>query len=434
MQLKNEDILLKKCKGLVENELGWGSSDLWTNQDFAKLSDVIEAKTKVNLSPATLKRLWGKVKYSSSPTTTTLDTLVKFIGYENWRTFKAQMLQEALPNATQKANGKKNISPIKFYQRKNLIKWTVPTCLVIMLLLLFLFSKSRPIDSSPTKKLSPTSFTFESKKVVSESVPNSVLFTYDATAAGDDDTIFIQQSWDKRLRHQVSKQQHNHSSIYYEPGYFLAKLVVNDQVVKEHGLFIRSNGWLPLVEQKTVPVYFKTDDIINDGVMTLPIDKIIAHNINLQPTPPWVAFHNAREFGNLRSDNFIFETAVKNRYNDGAGVCQLTEIHVRMEGGMVMIPLSAPGCVSAIGLFDMDGLKDDSSLLGCDFSDWVQVRLEVKEKKGVLFINGKKTYDLNLDFPSVKIVGLLYRFQGTGSVDFARLSSVDGEVIFEDNF
>jgi hypothetical protein len=37
-----------------------------------------------------LKRVWGKVKYDSLQNTHTLDTLVQFLGYENWRDFKSQ--------------------------------------------------------------------------------------------------------------------------------------------------------------------------------------------------------------------------------------------------------------------------------------------------------------------------------------------------------
>ena len=44
----------------------------------------------VVLSYVTLKRIWGKVKYDSLPNTHTLDTLVQFLGYENWRDFRSQ--------------------------------------------------------------------------------------------------------------------------------------------------------------------------------------------------------------------------------------------------------------------------------------------------------------------------------------------------------
>src|SRR5688572_16226379 len=84
-----DDLLLEKARSLVERQLGWGPGEAWTNQDFTSLSEQILAKTGVNLSPTTLKRVWGRVKYDSAPSTTTLDALVLFAGYENWRAFKA---------------------------------------------------------------------------------------------------------------------------------------------------------------------------------------------------------------------------------------------------------------------------------------------------------------------------------------------------------
>jgi hypothetical protein len=82
--------LIEKTIKLYESNTGWGSSDEWTNQDFVILSDKIQERTGVALSHVTLKRVWGKVKYDSLPTTHTLDTLVQFLGYENWREFRLQ--------------------------------------------------------------------------------------------------------------------------------------------------------------------------------------------------------------------------------------------------------------------------------------------------------------------------------------------------------
>src|SRR5580693_4657623 len=84
------EFLIEKTIKLYESNNGWGDSDEWTNQDFVILSEKILERTGVALSHVTLKRVWGKVKYDSLPNTHTLDTLVQFLGYENWRDFKSQ--------------------------------------------------------------------------------------------------------------------------------------------------------------------------------------------------------------------------------------------------------------------------------------------------------------------------------------------------------
>lgn len=452
MEIDVEELLLEKCRKLIEEKLKWGSRDIWTNQDFEVLSERIENETKVNLSVATLKRIWGKVKYTSKPTVTTLDTLVQFIGYENWRVFKlknAETNYQPYLNGNGHSNDNSNgnhhinqkpavVSPSiegSTIPAKKSQKYLLPVVVAFsgaIVFFLFFYSSKRLSISGDTGKLEGYSFT--SKKVVSEGVPNSVIFEYDAKAAGEQDTIFIQQSWDTRLRDQVSRSENIHKSIYYYPGFFQAKLVVNNKIIKEHNLYIRSNDWLPVIEQSTVPVYFKKEDAIHSGTMTIPLEKIVANGIPLQPETPWVAFHNARTFGDLKSDNFIFETEVKNDYKDGAGICQLTEIHIRIEGGMFYVPLSIKGCVSKLVMADLDGEIPDTSPLGCDFSDWVKVRYEVRDGNGQIFINDKEMYDMNLAITPVKIVGVLYRFQGTGSVNYVRLSNVYDEVVYEENF
>src|SRR5476649_972948 len=88
--MHTDEFLIEKTKKLFESNTGWGNSDEWTNQDFVVLSDKIQERTGVPLSHVTLKRIWGKVKYDSLPNTHTLDTLVQFLGYENWRGFRSQ--------------------------------------------------------------------------------------------------------------------------------------------------------------------------------------------------------------------------------------------------------------------------------------------------------------------------------------------------------
>jgi hypothetical protein len=84
------EFLIKKTIKLYESNTGWGDSDEWTNQDFVILSEKIQERTGAPVSHVTLKRVWGKVKYDSLPNTHTLNTLVQFLGYENWRDFRSK--------------------------------------------------------------------------------------------------------------------------------------------------------------------------------------------------------------------------------------------------------------------------------------------------------------------------------------------------------
>jgi hypothetical protein len=82
--------LMLQLKRLYEEKTGWGDSDLWNNQDFLELSEMIFDQTGIALSHVTLKRIWGKVRYESLPHTKTLTTMVKFLGYRTWREFSVK--------------------------------------------------------------------------------------------------------------------------------------------------------------------------------------------------------------------------------------------------------------------------------------------------------------------------------------------------------
>lgn len=88
--------LIRQVKRLFEEKTGWGDSDLWNNEDFLELSGMICEQTGIALSHVTLKRIWGRVRYESLPHTSTLNALVQFLGYRNWREFRVRNAQAQL--------------------------------------------------------------------------------------------------------------------------------------------------------------------------------------------------------------------------------------------------------------------------------------------------------------------------------------------------
>lgn len=433
MIIESEDILLAHCKKLIEEKLGWGNSEKWSNQDFEDLSQRIFEVTAITLSPTTLKRIWGKVKYDSAPTVTTLNTLAQFIGFEHWRAFRQNHFPKSEHTEVETPVIHTNGEITKTAKRPYLFSFILPLLVVLGAVSWYFLSKAQ---DSPVK-INPADFTFTSKKVVSVGLPNSVIFDYDASKAPDD-SVYIQQDWDPSRRIKVSKNQHQHTSVYYRPGSFQAKLVIGNRVVKEHNLFIQTDGWLPLIDQEPVPLYFKQEEAISNGKLGLSIETIQAQGINLKPKAPVVEYANLKDFGDIRTDNFIFETSVKNTYREGASVCQYTEIGLRCEGTAIMIRLSAKGCISENSLYFVDqyisGKEHDLSAFGDDFKDFVKVRCESANGKVKIFVDGKLAYEFSHKGAVSKIMGITYRFQGSGLVDEVKLSKGDGKVVFEDTF
>lgn len=429
-----DEILLSKAKELIESKINWGDSKDWTNQDFVALSEKIQEQINVPLSHVTLKRIWGKVKYDSLPNTHTLNTLVQFVGYENWRAFKlkngnGEIVSSASPS-------QHSVQPEVLSDGRGKIYKTIDVLAIVVILsgCIFTFIQAAKF------KLNPEDYTFSSKKVVSIGVPNSVIFDYDATKAPTD-VVIIQQSWDTRLRTKVPKDQRQHTSIYYFPDFYRAKLIIGNEIVKEHELFIKSDGWLTAVGALTtvgaspVPVYFKKEDALANGKLSLSIEKIKSQNIKLQPDIQTTVYGNVRDFGEIYTDKFIFETSVKNDYREGSSACQKTNIYLLADDAVTGIPLCAKGCVSDIDFHfsgtHLSGTKKDLSVFGTDFNNFVKVRIESEKGKGKIFLDDVLTYEVNAG-KRARIVGIYFLFEGTGSVDYVKLWN--DKVVFEDQF
>jgi len=69
----------------VEEKFGHRLS---TTTDFELLSFVMEREIGELISASTLKRLWGYVSYSSTPRIATLDTLSRYLGHKNFKSFR----------------------------------------------------------------------------------------------------------------------------------------------------------------------------------------------------------------------------------------------------------------------------------------------------------------------------------------------------------
>ena len=435
MITEREPELVAQCLKEIEALLGWGDSATWSQQDFKDLADKIFSVTDVRLSPTTLKRIWGKLKYDSAPTLTTLNTLARFLGFDGWRDFRVQKSAAKPVNGAQKGPLSESAPP----QRPIKDSPSLPALVVIGILAAGLIFGLFQLGRKPAPALPGAAqpYRFSCRKIVSLGVPNSVVFDYDASAAAND-SVFIQQSWDKELRDLVPRAQHRHTSIYYYPGYFQAKLIVGGKIVREQGLFIKSDGWLCQLEQKNIPVYYPKSAMLQAGKMELPVARLQSIMQNSVAEMPYVRYSNIREFGDLKCDNFIFETVLRNEYREGASICQHTQIQIVCEGIAILIPLSAKGCSAVNNLYFpgvyVSGKEQDLSGFGVDFSRYVHLRAEAFGGKARFLVDGKLAYELDQANIRSRIVGIVFRFQGTGAVQSVRLAAGDGKTVYAEDF
>lgn len=185
-----------------------------------------------------------------------------------------------------------------------------------------------------------------------------------------------------RVRHdskrtQVFKNSHQHTSVYYKPGFYKAKLVVNQTIVKESPLLIPTKDWLGLIEHQPIPVYLKKEEFVNKDRIELPLSSIQQKNVSVTPQPPIIEFYNAGNFNPVPLKDFSYSVMVKNNYHEGAATCQFINIILITDDVPIIIPLSALGCVSELNLLNgytiISGKNTDLSGFGTDLSRWVKV-------------------------------------------------------------
>jgi hypothetical protein len=427
--MEKEKQLLVLCRKLIEQSLKWGDSDVWSNDDFEQLSEKIFDKTKVKLSVSTLKRIWGKVRYENFPTAATLNALTGFLGYESWRDFKQKNLVEDEIQITDEQ------APIQNYEVPatpvSKTKWTVILIISVLTIgaVVFVISqkKTKPVDLNKIK--------FEAIKV-SDSLPNSVVFNYDISPFKAD-SAFIQQSWDPSRIEKIPVDSRQHTSVYYEPGIFIAKLVINNKVKKKCVLYIKTKGWKAIINRHPVPTYLSAKEIKRKGFMGVS-DETLHKKTGLPVfNDTWTYFLNVHEFKDINAGNFTFETTLRNSSAVEASVCRKVRAIILGSSTAIIIPLGDKGCISTLDLWTGDqwiGGKDhDMTAFGCDFSKFQNLKCRVEKNSFKIFLNDKLIFSTMQKHNLGEIVGIRLEFEGSAQIKNVKLST-PGSGSYNDNF
>ncbi len=409
--------LVQKCLSQIEESLGWGPSEHWHNDVFSELSEKIQHKTQVLLSPTTLKRVWGKVNYKSAPSITTLNTLAQFAGFENWRDFK---------------NETKDTEKTSVLNRVNSNLGIIMLAASVMAVVFISFYSLK--GSQPDTELNTSSVYFNSRPLA-KGLPNSVVFDLDIDSI-QSDSIYIQQFWDPTKTITLEMGQKQATGQYYYPGYFRAKLVVDGKAIKQHDLFIKSEGWLGTVDYEPIPKYVDGTDILQ-GKLAFP--PSLLEEIKTSDEPISSTFHIVDDFGTVSGDNFRLTTRLKSSYREKWAVCQKTQLIILGSKSSMVISTSIPGCVSEIGVMMSDvylsGKKHDLSSLGVDLSEFRNLTLEVQEKQLTVFLEEQPVFFGNYNESMGDIAGMRFQFLGAGEVAKVHLQDlVTDKVIIDEDF
>jgi len=405
----NTGTSLDQCKHLIESSLSWGDPASWSNEDFDDLSERIFQKTAVRLSVSTLKRIWGKVKYDHSPTTATLNAIARFAGFDGWRHFQQQNPGVApaapasipLPQSAPRRRHRGFLAPL-------IIGTTALAALLSLLSARFIHI------TGPTPALR-----FESRST-SDDLPNSVVFDYDATPLHPKD-VMIQQNWDIRRREKVNPNGDKHTSIYYYPGYFMAKLVVDGEIRKESEVFITTKGWKGIVGHNPLPIYLSPEESKDDsGHLGITARALAEKTGSMVFSDTWTTFANVRAFPDLSGEHFTFSTTLRNTSTVEQCLCRNVRITILGKQSAIIIPLSDKGCIASLnvltGFNALSGKDHDLSAFGCDFNNWQHIVCTEDNHLLTIIVNGRQALTVPNALPIGDIVGVRILFEGTGAI------------------
>jgi hypothetical protein len=406
---------LEQCKKLIETSLGWGDPASWTNEDFETLSDRIADRTSVRLSVSTLKRIWGKVKYDSSPTMATLNALARYAGFEGWRDLANTQHR---PVGDSKPNTATTETPLSYPRPRT---WVTPLIVVTIASAILISFIGARIVHNPSD---PNAVRFEHHST-SESLPNSVVFNYDATALHPQ-KLMIQQSWDPTRREKVDPDSKQHTSIYYYPGFFRAKLVVDGEIKKQSDVYVPTKGWKAIIQGKPLPVYLSQAEItLDSGHMGISAHTLEAKTGSSVFSNRMVGFYDVHEFSGISGDHFLLKATIRNTSTVEQSLCRKAQILIMGKENPILVPLADKGCISSLSLYTgsagINGKDHDLSAFGCDWTQWQE--LTCSQENGILNIslNGKLIFSMAHNKSIGDIIGINIGFEGTGEIKQATL-------------
>lgn len=396
-----------------EQRFNRGASINWKHSDFSELSREILRETDVNISPSTLKRIFGKVSVDDDyiPQQATLDALKKYGNY-----IESANAHETLPTLVQ-SNVSKRTGTIKRYMILLLV-----ISISIVGFLTWLYWKpnnmSGSIKITRTEGLLPATVVFELQLPDTE---DSLFVTY-----GDKSPLIYMKPGEKNAAH-----------IYYIPGVFNVSLQTRQQTLATTSAYIKSDNWIAFAchRQDDIPVHFYALPAVKTGSDSLfNVTNNQLFQLGLDTTGPVLTRLSNYTPVNQNADDFIFETTFKNHIQEKGIFCRSTQFQISGSNSMIRFRWVNAGCsqrvLNVVSEQIFKGATNDLSQFVLDLSKWTTVKLVNHQKQVSLYVNGKQIFTGSYQKSLGNISGLFLEFEGTGIVKTCELKSYDGNTIY----
>lgn len=260
-------------------------------------------------------------------------------------------------------------------------------------------------------------------KNVSFQVPAEITFDLDLTKI-DSENIYIRKSKDDLEGFKVNKWQKEWKTVYSYPGYYKAQLIVDNQLLRVHDVFVKSFGWVGTLSHGGEIEYLSKSDINCESMIGLSAHKL--EQIHQKTSPPTLTFHYFDQINPVSGLDFILETRLRSTFKSYAAPCRNIKIEVVGTNSSFVIPLSINACSSTepaiIAGHEFYPSQHNLKSLQSDFSQWQKLKMEVNGGLARFYLNDEHKLTLPVRSSIGQIVGFRYHFEGAGEVDMVKLT------------
>lgn len=429
---------LKYCLTEIERRLNWKASKFWVESDYIKLAEIIQSKSEISISPHTLKRLFGKIKYNEqyNPQQATKDALSRFLDFKDWTDF----VNDTKTKEKEKKEAEAEVSII-LKKKRSLRRKVIPVIISVFLMsmVIWFWSDSKLVHKKGAKEdfkvvladsagIAP--FTVPIKYDVSQIVSDSVWFDFDITHP----LRGKQQAF-------LTKQGSAYNFTYQIPGYYHLTLNRVSKTLYEKDILVLSNNWDSYFSYEANMRKLWLDNEIrqaSDSIGFLYYSPKSLEAIGLEPSRVFYVTHRFFNKFDIDGDNFELEARFKNTLSSGGISCYDFAIRLICENELNTVRLMEEGCSQFSGMkfgeVVRNGDQNDLSSFKLDLLDWNTLKIHVKQKKVLVHLNSEVIFEGEYHNSNGNIVGVENIFKGSGMLDYLKIKDLTTGKLFSKDF
>jgi hypothetical protein len=431
---------LDYCCQLVSEQFGKPDIISWTNSDYVKLGYVLYKKTHVQISPNTLKRIFGKIKTDVRyyPQRATRDALALYVGYADWEKFTNAGL---LPIQVSTKSSPTHIQPAPLSDTTLSVPVTKKTTgklrpiaaaiVVISVIIFFAYQ----LFLKPGTHM-PLALVCENP--VGEN-PHSALFVVSGMDGVDPSKEHYTIDFGDTHKIPVVEGDSLYSHYYEVPGMYFAVLKQDGVAVDTASVYLKTNGWTATARMMydTTRVYpIEIPNLFAGGKTSVSALEASHAGIDTNRTF-FVDFINT-QITDIDGDNFDLFVKLKTSPSRPGVRCSQVRVNVMGEHSKHLVDAMKPGCVHWTDLqfseIYKQGESNQLNFLGVDLHEGGSMQIKVENKHARIFINSKQVYEISYQKPLKKIYGLGITFSGIGSIQSVLLKDLKTGRAFSGNF